>query len=94
MDVKGEARSQRNVSLEAALQNGIDYLRAGDLPRAEDCFRSVLAGNSQSLPALNLLAVVLMQQKRFADAEPYLARAAKRMESTSGSKSTLTTSYG
>lgn len=65
------------MSLEAALKKGIDQLRAGDQARAEKCFRAILDSDSRNLAALNLLAVVLMQQKRFADAEPYLRMAAK-----------------
>jgi predicted O-linked N-acetylglucosamine transferase (SPINDLY family) len=60
---------------QARLQNGLNQLRAGNLAGAEQDFRAVLKKDKRNFPALNLLAVVLMQQKRFSDAEPCLKAA-------------------
>ena len=59
----------------ARLQNGMRQLQAGNFADAEADFRAVLKADKRNFPALNLLSVVLMQQKRFADAEPYLKTA-------------------
>src|SRR5438445_9541574 len=50
-------------------------LNGNDLSRAEKLFRRVIKFDKSSVPALNLLAVVLMRLGRFAEAEPFIARA-------------------
>jgi predicted TPR repeat methyltransferase len=47
-----------------------------DLKRAEELFRSVIKTDESHIGALNLLVVVLMSTERFAEAEPFIARAA------------------
>src|ERR1051325_657008 len=42
-----------------------------DFNRAEGLFRRVIEADKSNVPALNLLVVVLMGMKRFAEAEPY-----------------------
>jgi predicted O-linked N-acetylglucosamine transferase (SPINDLY family) len=56
-------------------QKAIASLQNRDLATAERAFREVLKAAPSHVPALNLLTVVLMSQDRFADAEPYIARA-------------------
>jgi predicted TPR repeat methyltransferase len=46
-----------------------------DLKRAEELFRSVIKIDEAHIGALNLLVVVLMSMERFAEAEPFIARA-------------------
>ena len=46
-----------------------------DLKRAEELFRSVIKTDEAHIGALNLLVVVLMSTERFAEAEPFIARA-------------------
>lgn len=50
-------------------------LNKGDLPAAEDGFRKVLKTDKAHVPALNLMTIVLMSLRRFAEAEPFIARA-------------------
>jgi len=52
-----------------AFQQGMASLKSGNLEEAERAFRKVLRFDKRNFGALNLLAVVLMQAKRFADAE-------------------------
>jgi Flp pilus assembly protein TadD len=46
-----------------------------DLKRAEELFKRVIKIDKLNVPALNLLVVVLMSMERFAEAEPFIARA-------------------
>lgn len=46
-----------------------------DLKRAEELFSRVVRSDRSNVPALNLLVVVLMAMERFAEAEPFIARA-------------------
>jgi protein O-GlcNAc transferase len=46
-----------------------------DLTRAEERFRKVIQADKSHVPALNLLTVVLTGMGRFAEAEPFIARA-------------------
>lgn len=48
---------------------------ARELKRAEELFRRVVRGDRSHVPAPNLLTVVLMSMERFAEAEPFIARA-------------------
>jgi predicted O-linked N-acetylglucosamine transferase (SPINDLY family) len=50
-------------------------LNARDFQAAERRLREVLSSDGAHVPALNLLAVVLMQLERFAEAEPIIERA-------------------
>ncbi|MFB9262014.1 tetratricopeptide repeat protein [Bradyrhizobium erythrophlei] len=50
-------------------------LNSRDLKWAEQLFRRVVKSDKANVPALNLLAVVLMSMERFAEAEPFIARA-------------------
>jgi predicted TPR repeat methyltransferase len=46
-----------------------------DLKRAEELFRSVIKTDQSHIGALNLLVAVLISTERFAEAEPFIARA-------------------
>jgi len=52
-------------------------LNSRDLARAEALFRRVVQADNKHVPALNLLAVVLMSRGRFAEAETFIERATK-----------------
>src|SRR3954447_25910295 len=54
---------------------GWEALQGGRLAEAEKHFRAFLAKEPRHVPSLNLLTVVLMTSRRFADAEKYIARA-------------------
>jgi predicted O-linked N-acetylglucosamine transferase (SPINDLY family) len=54
----------------------------GRLEEAERSFKQLLRKDPKNLPALNVLAIVLISLKRYADAEPYL-QAALRLNATS-----------
>src|SRR4051812_6407119 len=60
---------------QAALAQGLQHLRAGNLAEAERAFEKVLRLDKRNFGALNLLAVVLMQGQRFAEAERHLKAA-------------------
>src|SRR5215469_18581939 len=55
--------------------DAIVALNHRDLKRAEELFRSVIKTDESHIGALNLLVVVLMSTERFAEAEPFIARA-------------------
>ena len=50
-------------------------LNSKDLKRAEKLFRRVIEIDTSHVPALNLLAIVLMSMERFDDAEQFIERA-------------------
>jgi predicted O-linked N-acetylglucosamine transferase (SPINDLY family) len=50
-------------------------LNRRDLRQAQEKFRQVLALNGAHVPALNLLTITLMGLRRFAEAEPFIAKA-------------------
>lgn len=53
---------------------GAQFLQ-GDLPLAEQSLRQSLLLNSEGVPALNLLGIILLMNQRFEDAESTLTRA-------------------
>ena len=55
--------------------DAIFALNNRDIKRAEELFRSVIDTDASHIGALNLLVVVLMSTERFAEAEPFIARA-------------------
>ncbi len=55
--------------------DAIFALNNRDLKRAEELFRGVIKTDESHIGALNLLVVVLMSTERFAEAEPFIARA-------------------
>jgi predicted TPR repeat methyltransferase len=59
----------------AIFNDAIIALNHRDLKRAEELFRSVIENDESHIGALNLLAVVLMSTERFAEAEPFIAKA-------------------
>lgn len=65
----GEAIRMDSVKAQNAFQQGMVHLRSGNLEEAERAFRKVLRFDERNFGALNLLAVVLMQGRRFAEAE-------------------------
>ncbi len=62
-------------SADITFQNALQALNARNFSAAERLFKQVLKANGKHVGALNLLAIVFMQQERFADAEPYIERA-------------------
>lgn len=50
-------------------------LNSSDMRKAEEGFRRTIRLDPAHVPALNLLVVVLMRARRFAEAEPFIARA-------------------
>ncbi|HYC47593.1 MAG TPA: tetratricopeptide repeat protein [Burkholderiales bacterium] len=73
--VYGSASAQQ---LEDWLDSGIAAHRTGDLERALDTYRRVLAVSPEHGPALNLAGTALLQAGRAAEAVAYLERAARR----------------
>ena len=61
----------------AIFNEAVSALNRRDTRTAEEKFRQVLQLNVAHVPALNLLSVVLMSVGRFADAEPFIARAVR-----------------
>jgi protein O-GlcNAc transferase len=59
----------------AIFNHALAALNSRDFGKAEKGFRRVIQLNASHVPALNLLTVVLMATGRFADAEPFIARA-------------------
>src|SRR6516164_1759968 len=55
--------------------DAISAVNNRDLKRAEELFRSVIKTDESHIAALNLLVVVLMSMERFAEAEPFIAKA-------------------
>jgi protein O-GlcNAc transferase len=53
----------------------LSALNGHDIKTAENGFRQVLQRDPSHVPALNLLTVALMSTGRFADAEPFIAKA-------------------
>jgi tetratricopeptide (TPR) repeat protein len=58
-----------------AFNDALSALRGGDLTTAETLFRRVVQAENSNVAALNLLVVALMSLERFAEAEPFIARA-------------------
>jgi predicted TPR repeat methyltransferase len=58
-----------------SFNDAIFALNNRDLKRAEDLFRNVIKADEAHIGALNLLVVILMSTERFAEAEPFIARA-------------------
>jgi protein O-GlcNAc transferase len=61
--------------LEQIFREAIKALDQRNLAEAERLFREVLRSKSNHVPALNLMTVVLMSTGRFAEAEPFIAKA-------------------
>lgn len=59
----------------AIFNEALAALNGRDVGRAEKGFRRVIKLDGSHVPALNLLTVVLMGAGRFAEAEPFIARA-------------------
>ena len=55
--------------------DAISAVNNRDLKRAEELFRGIIKTDESHIAALNLLVVVLMSMKRFAEAEQFIARA-------------------
>ncbi|MFN4310863.1 MAG: tetratricopeptide repeat protein [Ferrovibrio sp.] len=66
------------------LQAGLDAHRRGDLVQAEKLYRAVLAAAPETLDATNLLARLLMQVGRSAEAAPLLRHALDRAPGEAG----------
>ena len=62
-------------AIKKALQKGISALNQRKFAAAERVFKEVLRSEPNHVGALNLLTVVLMSTDRFAEAEPFIARA-------------------
>lgn len=63
-------------------KSALASFQQGKFEEAERAFRQLLRKDPRNLPALNVLAIVLMSLKRFVEAEPYL-QAALRLNATS-----------
>lgn len=59
----------------ATFNEALAALNGRELTKAEKKFRQVLDLDPSHVPSLNLIAVALMSMGRFADAEPFIARA-------------------
>ncbi|WBL75692.1 tetratricopeptide repeat protein [Bradyrhizobium xenonodulans] len=64
-------------NIAAIFNEALSALNARDLKKAEEGFRRVIKSEPSHVPALNLLTIVLMNTNRFAEAEPFIARAVK-----------------
>ena len=73
--------------------DGADALHAGDLDRAEKCFRRVLAIEPNSAPALSNLGVVAIRRQHWGDAIRLLTKAAKFAPKISGIRLNLGLAY-
>ena|SRR5215469_9428274 len=60
---------------ENIFQKALSALNQRDFAEAERLFRKVLRGQPDHVATLNLLTVVLMGTGRFAEAEPFIAKA-------------------
>jgi protein O-GlcNAc transferase len=56
-------------------KRAVTALNNRDMRKAEDGFRRTIRQDPSHVPALNLLTVVLMSERRFGEAEPFIARA-------------------
>jgi predicted O-linked N-acetylglucosamine transferase (SPINDLY family) len=63
-------------------QDALNALNGRDFVAAERLFRDVLRTQPGHVPALNLLTVVLISLERFAEAEPFIARAVELNQSS------------
>lgn len=64
-------------NIAAIFNEALSALNARDLKKAEEGFRRVIKSEPSHVPALNLLTIVLVNTNRFAEAEPFIARAVK-----------------
>src|SRR5947208_16318907 len=60
-----------------SFKRAVQCFQQGRLDEAERYFRQVLRKEPRHLASLNILAVVLTGQKKYAEAEPYLQTALK-----------------
>jgi predicted O-linked N-acetylglucosamine transferase (SPINDLY family) len=58
-----------------SFNDALAAMNKGDLKRAEELFARVIDSDRNNVSALNLLVIVLMSMGRFAEAEPFIARA-------------------
>src|SRR5215475_2485772 len=65
----------QSVTLHEAMRIALGYHTAGEIEKAERIYRQVIGADPQHADALGLLALVLVQTGRGADAEPLLADA-------------------
>ena len=72
---------------------GDEALRAGDLDRAEKCFRQVLAAEPESVAALSNLGVVAMRRQHWDDAVRLFTRAEKLAPKISGIRLNIGLAY-
>ena len=64
-------------NIAAIFNEALSALSARNFNKAEEGFRRVIKSEPSHVPSLNLLTVVLMNTNRFAEAEPFIARAVK-----------------
>lgn len=72
---RGLFPSMKNIAI--IFNAALAALNTRDLRKAEEGFRRIIKAEPSHVPALNLLTVVLMNTSRFAEAEPFIARAVK-----------------
>ncbi len=63
------------ISIEELFRRGVASFQTGKLEDAERCFKKVLRQVPKHVAALNLLAIVLTELKKYKEAEPYLQSA-------------------
>jgi protein O-GlcNAc transferase len=78
LDRPYERKLTTSIAIDTEFQAGCAALHAGNLNDAERLFKAVLCVEPLHLGALNLIGVVLIQLKRFAEAESYLSQALQR----------------
>jgi protein O-GlcNAc transferase len=76
----------KTITINREFQDAVSALQAGKSEDAERLFKAVLRAEPEHVGALNLMAIVLMRRKRFAEAEGYFRRA---LQQNSGSEATL-----
>ena len=62
-------------TLDEIAARGLRFHQAGDLSAAAECYRQVLATDAQHFDVLHMLGAIAIQEERFRDALPLLARA-------------------
>jgi tetratricopeptide (TPR) repeat protein len=74
-------------------RQGAEALHAGNLDRAEKCFRQVLAAEPGSAPALGNLGVVAMRRQHWAEAVKLLTQASKAAPKVAGIRLNIGLAY-
>jgi len=87
------AKTAAPGQMAAVFREGAEALHAGDLDRAEKCFRQVLAAEPGSAPALGNLGVVAMRRQHWSEAVRLLTQASKAAPKVAGIRLNLGLAY-